>query len=173
MKSSKLLSLLLISSVAAASVVFSPCCCEARENSSILYDKAAAMAKAGDVAGAVPLFMHVTELSPEFVLGHYGLGKAYLLSGGKTEDSVKELKKAILCDRKFAKAYFYLGMAYMMQKEYYLAIDSFRNAYLADRSFVESLYNIGAIYDLTGHRFKSQKYFHEYFSAIRGGDEPF
>ena len=162
-----------ISSLLAAALLVSASPCFARENSSILYAKAATMAQGGDVEGAIPLFRHVVELSPSFVLGHYGLGKAYLCVDGRLDDAVKELKVATTCDRKFAKAYFYLGIAYMFRRNYDWAIDSFRDAYLADRSFVEALYNIAALYDKMGHPFKSKKFFHDYYSAIKGDNEPF
>ena len=171
MKSSRPLSLLLINSIVA--VLLCASSCRAAENSSLLYQKAAAMARSGDVSGAIPLFKRVTELSPAFVLGHYGLGKAYLCVDGRLDDAVRELKKAVLCDRKFAKSYFYLGMAYMFRKDYDWAIDSFRDAYLADKTFIEALYNIGALYDLMGHPYKSKKFYNDYIAALRGENEPF
>ena len=131
------------------------------------------MAQSGDVSGSIPLFVRVTELSPSFVLGHYGLGKAYLRVDGRTEDAVKELKKAVECDRSFSKAWFYLGMAHTFSKDYANAIDAFQGAYRADRSCIEALYNIGAVFDIMGHSFKSKKFFNAYFTAMSGGSEPF
>jgi tetratricopeptide (TPR) repeat protein len=146
---------------------------QAVENSSLLYKKAADMAFAGDVAGAIPLFQRVTVLSPSFVLGHYGLGKAYLCVDGRLDDAVTELKKAVACDRSFAKAHFYLGMAYMFRRDYAWSVDAFLLAYKTDRTFIEALYNIGAIFDFMGHPFKSRKYFNDYAAAKSGENEPF
>lgn len=173
MKSSNPFSRSRISSLLFAALLMHALPCFARENSSVLYAKAAAMAQGGDVEGAIPLFRRVIELSPSFVLGHYGLGKAYLCVDGRLDDAVKELKTAAVCDRKFAKAYFYLGIAYMFRHNYDWAIDSFRDAYLADKTFVEALYNIAAMYDYMGHPFKSRKFFQDYYSAVRGDNEPF
>ena len=147
--------------------------CASLENSSLLYKKAADMAYSGDVEGAIPLFKKVTELSPSFVLGHYGLGKPYLYVDGRLDDAVIELKKAVECDRSFSKAHFYLGMAYMFRKDYASAIDSFHQAYLVDRTCIEALYNMGAIFDFMGHPFKSKRYFGEYRAAKQGDNEPF
>ena len=120
-------------------------------------------------AGVVLVFCAATIL----VLGHYGLGKAYLYVDGRLDDAVIELKKAVECDRSFSKAHFYLGMAYMFRKDYASAIDSFHQAYLVDRTCIEALYNMGAIFDFMGHPFKSKRYFGEYRAAKQGDNEPF
>ena len=49
-----------------------------RENSSELYRAGTEEALSGNYENAEKIFNEVIRLSPDFVLGHYGLGKLYL-----------------------------------------------------------------------------------------------
>ncbi|HPI14725.1 MAG TPA: tetratricopeptide repeat protein, partial [Spirochaetota bacterium] len=51
-------------------------------------------------------------------------------------------------DKGLARAYFYLGMAYMFSKRYGQSLNAFNAAYELDRNLVEALYNMAVIYDL-------------------------
>ena len=130
-----------------------------RENSSKLYRTGEAEAIAGNYNKAENIFIEVIRLSPDFVLGHYGLGKLYLFKEGKSYEAEKELKTACKLDRHFSKAYFYLGLSYFYQKKYIAAIHAFDEAYNNDKTCIESIYNIGVIYDLMDKSLKSKKYF--------------
>ena len=131
----------------------------AAENSSILYKKGAEAANSGNYDEAEDIFKKVISLSPDFTLGHYGLGKLLLYKQGNAEKAQKELETAVSLDKSNSKAYFYLGFAYLYQKKYIPAIHAFNEAYNTDRTCIEALYNIGAIYDLMDSSFKSEKYF--------------
>ncbi|MBP7902346.1 MAG: tetratricopeptide repeat protein [Spirochaetes bacterium] len=130
-----------------------------RENSSELYRTGAKEALSGNFENAEKIFNEVIKLSPDFVLGHYGLGKLYLFKEEKIHEAEKELAIACRLDRHFSKAYFYLGLSYFYQKKYVAAIHAFDEAYNTDKTCIESLYNIGAIYDLMDKSLKSKKYF--------------
>lgn len=145
-----------------SAVLFSPML-GARENSSLLYQKGAALARAGKIKDSVVLFQRVVALSPWYCLGHYGLGKAYLHQERKNSDAIKHLKKATELDRTYAPAHFYLGFAYLLGGKKLKAIHSFQRAYTIDEEYIESLFNIGVIYDLMGAPLKSHLYFRRYF----------
>lgn len=135
---------------------------QAPENSSALYHKGAALAKNGAVDQSIPLFRRVIELSPSYCLGHYGLGKAYLSSPGMLGDAIKHLRLCVRYDQRFAKGYFYLGMAYLFAKQYVPALHAFKSAYDYDETMLEALYNIFIIYDMMGQGFKAMVYYNKY-----------
>ncbi|MBN1531688.1 MAG: hypothetical protein JXA20_03415 [Spirochaetes bacterium] len=139
-------------------------------SSSALYKKGVELARAGDIAGAIPLFERSVALSPYSCLGHYGLGKAYLHTGGKLDLAVKHLRISVSLDKGFAKGYFYLGMGYYLRGYYIQAIHAFDQAYRKDYTYIEALYNIGAMYDLMDNDYKSGLYFNRYLRE-RAGDE--
>lgn len=145
----------------------------ARENSATLYREGAASARAGDFKQAEELFLRARQLSPSYVLPHYGLGRVYLQQPDRLDDAVDSLRRAIACDKRYSRAHFYLGMAYMLRKNYPHAIRAFADAYEYDKTAIEALYNIGAIYDLMDHPFKSRKYYQLYLKRKEklGSDE--
>jgi len=135
----------------------------AGENSSRLYAQGAAFAVQGKYDEAIDVFKEVIRLSPYYCLGHYGLGKAYLLSPGKLDDAIFHLERATQLDRRFARAHFYLGMAYLLKGKHVPAIHAFDAAYASDDTYIEALYNIGTIYDMMGKKLKAQIYFQRYY----------
>ena len=144
-----------------------------RENSSQLYTQAAQLAQSGNIQEAIPLFEQVVKISPDFALGHYGLGKAFLYVEGRHKDSIAQLSKAVACDRRLARGYFYLGMAHMFAREYDRAIAAFSNAYALDKADSNALYNIAALYDITGRPLKALHYFHNYLKVRERGTGEF
>lgn len=134
----------------------------AGENSTDLYQKGAALALRGDIRAAIEIFRRVVAISPEYTLGHYGLGKALLYTDGGVEDAVEHLRKAVILDRRFAKGYFYLGMALMLSKRYVRALHAFKKAYRYDTSLTEALYNSAVIYEILQKKRKAQWYYNEY-----------
>ncbi len=141
----------------------------ARENSTELYKKGAALALSGDINAAIEIFRRVVAISPEYTLGHYGLGKALLYTDGGVEDAVLHLRKAVTLDRRFAKGYFYLGMGLMLSRRYVLALHAFEKAYRYDTSIIEALYNSAVIYDLLQKRRRAQWYYDEYLYMKKKG----
>lgn len=132
------------------------------ENSTVLYRKAALTAAGGKYDEAVNEFLKVIKVNPSYALGHYGLGKLYLYRENKIKDAVKHLEQAVRCDRGFAKAYFYLGMAYMLEKKYSRAAGAFTTAYNLDRGMYEALFNLSIIYDTINNRYLSRRYYDRY-----------
>ena len=93
---------------------------------------------------------------PNLAEGHYWFAK--LLSGGeklKTDGSlIKEpetqrakehLRRAIQINKKFAKAYFKLGLLLVDDREYPDAMKNFESAILYDKNFAEAHYHIALL----------------------------
>jgi tetratricopeptide (TPR) repeat protein len=140
----------------------------AAENSSAIYRQAIRAASAGRIDEAIPLFRKVIQLSPRSTLGHYGLGRSLLYRGETVQDAIKHLSLAASLDRKNAKAYFYLGIAYLFDEKYIPAIHAFSDAYRADSTMIEALYNTGVAYDLMRDYKKASLYFEKYLSRKYG-----
>ncbi len=135
---------------------------ESRDNPSVLYKKGAAFAAQGEIDKAIEIFKPLAENNPYYSLAHYGLGKAYLIKSGMLDESIRHLKISVALDRKFAKGYFYLGLAYQLSNKYNLAIKAYKDAYINSNSQIEALFNIGAVYDITGRIYQSKIYFNKY-----------
>ncbi len=142
---------------------------ESRINTSALYKDAAKQAKNGNIDQSIELFKKVIEANPYYTMGHYGLGRAYLYKEGKIKDAIKHLAISVKLDKKNAKGYFYLGLAYMLDHKYTHSINAFANSYHLDKTFVEALYNIGVVYDLMMDE-KANKYFDKYIQIKQKED---
>jgi tetratricopeptide (TPR) repeat protein len=135
---------------------------ESRDNPFVVYKKGAAAAIYGDFDNAIDIFKSLAESNPNYSLAHYGLGKAYLNKNGKLEDAIRHLKISVSLDKRFAKGYFYLGLAYQLSSKYNLAIKAYKDAYNFSNSQIEALFNIGAMYEITGRIYQSKIYFNRY-----------
>ncbi len=141
------------------------------ENSAAVYKKGAALAAAGKINEAIPLFEKAVKLSPYSCLAHYGLGRAYLSTEGKLDLAVKHLNKSVELDKSFARGYFYLGLAYFFNRNYIQAVHSFDRAYREDYTMIEALYNMGVQYDLMDNGYKAAIYFNKYLNEKYGQEE--
>ncbi|MBN2039581.1 MAG: tetratricopeptide repeat protein [Spirochaetes bacterium] len=137
------------------------------ENSTQLYENAVELAKKGEIDAAIEAFKRTIKASPNYSLGHYGLGKAYLYKDGMLQEAVKHLKLSVELDHSLSKGYFYLGIAYMLSKKYEPAIHAFSDAYRYDNEKVEALYNIAAIYEILQNNYQSQKYYKLYLERMK------
>lgn len=135
---------------------------ESGENPSVIYKKGAAFAAQGEIDKAIEIFKPLAESNPYYSLAHYGLGKAYLIKNGMLDEAIRHLKISVTLDRRFAKGYFYLGLAYQLSNRYNLAIKAYKDAYNFSNSQIEALFNIGAVYDITGRIYQSKIYFNRY-----------
>ena len=142
--------------------VFFAAAAESRETPFGIYKKAAALASQGEIDQAIEIFKPLAESNPNYSLAHYGLGKAYLKKTGRLEDAVKHLKISVSLDKRFAKGYFYLGLAYQLSNKYNQAIKAYKDAYSISTTQIEALYNIGVVYDITGRAYHSKIYFNRY-----------
>ncbi len=131
-------------------------------NSTLLYREGAKLALSGNIDGAIAKFKESIARNPYYSTGHYGLGKAYLHQPGKIKDAIRHLERAARLDSKNAKAYFYLGIAYMFDKKMVKAIHAFDDAYRRDATFIEAIYNIAAAYDMMGYDSKAFLYFEQF-----------
>ena len=104
----------------------------ARENSTMLYKKGVSLVLKKQLKDAEKVFKRVIKINPYYSLGHYGLGRVYLMKRGYLKEAVRHLKKSVSLDRRLAKGYFYLGMAHMLSKQYMRAIGAFKNSYKYD-----------------------------------------
>ncbi|HPB81941.1 MAG TPA: hypothetical protein PK200_07870 [Spirochaetota bacterium] len=133
-----------------------------QQNSSLLYRKAAEIATSGNLQQAIPLFREVIKLSPHYTKGHYGLGKALLYKEETVREGIRHLQKAVSLDRRNAPAFFYLGIGYMLSKNYMNSIDAFQKAYQLDPNMIEALFNIGSAFDIMENKKQSTRYFRQY-----------
>lgn len=134
------------------------------KSSSVLYGDGVKLMREGDYAGARNIFREALQINQNDTLTHYALGRSYLYYDSNITDAIKELKEAIRCDHKYSSAYFYLGIAYMFNSEYNLAITAFKSAYEYDRGNIDILYNISISYDLMGDDFNSLYYYRRYLT---------
>jgi tetratricopeptide (TPR) repeat protein len=138
------------------------------ENSTFYYNKGVEFFKANNMLEAENNFKQAVKVNPAYTLGHYGLGRVYILQDGKVKDAVKHLKLSVSLDSDFAKGWFKLGLAELISGKYVDSLHSFGMAYEKDKNIIESLYNIGVVYDLLGDEFKALAYFRLYYKKIKG-----
>ena len=135
---------------------------QSRQNSTQLYGEAAALARGGDIDGAVSAFQEVLKVNEYYALGHYGLGRTLLYKEGRLHDAIRHLRLSVTYDRRLAKGYFYLGLAYMLAGKYENALHNLADAYEYDREILEALFNMAVIYDLMKVDYKADRYFQWY-----------
>jgi tetratricopeptide (TPR) repeat protein len=142
-----------------------------RENSTELYRKGARLAVRGEIDEAIGVFKKVVEMSPNYCLGHYGLGKAYLYKYGMLEDAIKHLSISVSLDKKYSKGHFYLGMGYLLSRNYRQAVRSYKNAYAIDDTLTVALYNIAVCYETIGSHHEATIYYAMYKAQVEMGKE--
>jgi tetratricopeptide (TPR) repeat protein len=138
------------------------------ENSTDYYSSGVEFFRSGNFTEAEKSFKKSLEINPYYTLGHYGLGRVYMLRKDKIGDSIKHLKTAVKLDPGFASGWFKLGLAELVSGKYIDSLHSFSEAYGRDRSMIEALYNIGVIYDLLGDEYKAFSYYRLYYKGLKG-----
>lgn len=146
-----------------------------RDSPNAAYNRGVELAKNGDFRESIVYFEEAVSLSPYWSLAYYALGKAYLCAD--VEDNISKgtaaLKNAADLDKRSADAWFYLGMAYYLKKDYPHAVTSFNQAFLLDDTYIAALYNIASIYDLMGHTSKAVLFYKKYLDAKKREEEYF
>ena len=137
------------------------------ENSTFYYNKGVEFFKADNMPEAENNFKLAVKVNPSYTLGHYGLGRIYILQKGKMNDAIKHFKLSVSLDPNFAKGWFKLGLAELISGRYIDSLHSFEKAYEKDETFIEALYNIGIAYDLLGDDFKALTYYRLYYRKIK------
>ncbi len=143
------------------------------ENSSVYYKKGVEFFKAGNFPEAEKSFKQAIEANPSYTLGHYGLGRIYIMQNGRAADAIKHLKIAVSLDPNFAKGWFKLGLAELVSGKYIESLHSFHTAYEKDKTFIEALYNMGVVYDLLGKEYKAFTYYRLYYRKTKGIKDDF
>lgn len=143
-------------------VIFSPAVALGSENSSELYQKGVKEFQQGNIEQAEALFRKVILISPHYTLGYYGLGRVYLTREKDMSQAVKMFRKSVNLDRRYARAWFYLGMASYLDNRFMEALHAYKEAYRLDSSQVEALYNMGVIYDRMNRTWHASYYFRRY-----------
>jgi tetratricopeptide (TPR) repeat protein len=96
--------------------------------------------------------MLISKLQPRLARGtgtpeeHYELGCAYL-EKKLYEEAIRQFKKAIDLDPKYAEAHNNLGYAYFQQKQWELALRSYREATKHKEGYIPALSNLANLYE--------------------------
>jgi len=143
------------------------------ENSTFYYKIAVESFKAGDLSDAEKNFKLSLQVNPSYTLGHYGLGRVYILQKGKVPDAIKHFKSAVNLDPNFVRGWFKLGLAELISGKYMDSLHSFKEAYNLDKTYIEALYNMGVIYDLLGDDYKAFTFYRLYYRKIKGEKDEF
>jgi len=143
------------------------------ENSTQYYKKGVESFKSGNMPEAEKNFKLAVEVNPSYTLGHYGLGRVYLLRRDKVHEAIKQLKKSVKLDSNFARGWFKLGLAELVSGKYIEALHSFQKAYEKDKTYIEALYNMGVIYDLLGDNYQAFTYYRQYYRKLKGEKDLF
>ena len=138
------------------------------ENSTDYYNMGVESFKSGNFPEAEKNFKKSLEINPSYTLGHYGLGRVYMLRSNKIQDSIKHLKRAVILDPGFVRGWFKLGLAELLYGKYIDSLHSFHEAYERDRTMIEALYNMGVVYDLLGDEYRAFTYYRLYYLGLKG-----
>ena len=138
------------------------------ENSTFYYNKGVEFFKADNMLEAENNFKLAVKVNPAYTLGHYGLGRVYILQNGKVKDAVKHFKLSVSLDPNFVNGWFKLGLAELISGKYIDCLHSFKKAYELDETFIEALYNMGAAYDLIGDEFNALACYRLYYRKAKG-----
>ncbi|HPS85768.1 MAG TPA: tetratricopeptide repeat protein [Spirochaetota bacterium] len=143
------------------------------ENSTFYYNKGVESFKTGDLAEAKKNFKQAVEVNPSYTLGHYGLGRVYIMQQDKIPEAIKHFKLSVSLDSGFVRGWFKLGLAEFIAGRYVESLHSFKEAYDRDKTCVEALYNMGVIYDLLGDDYKAFSYYRLYYRKVQGKKDDF
>ncbi len=143
------------------------------ENSTFYYNKGVESFKSGNYADAEIDFKDAIQVNPSYTLGHYGLGRIYILQKGKAPDAIKHLKLSVSLDPGFVKGWFQLGLAELISGKYLESLQSFKQAYEKDKTLIEALYNMGVVYDLLGDNYTAFTYYRLYYRRVKGERDDF
>lgn len=143
------------------------------ENSTFYYNKGVESFKSGNYTEAEVNFKEAVKVNPSYTLGHYGLGRIYILKKGKAPDAIKHLKLSVSLDPGFVKGWFKLGLAELISGKYLESLQSFKQAYERDKTFIEALYNMGVVYDLLGDDYTAFTYYRLYYRKAKGESDDF
>jgi len=143
------------------------------ENSTFYYNKGVELFKSGNFTEAEINFKEALKINPSYTLGHYGLGRIYILQKGKAPNAIKHLKISVSLDPGFVRGWFKLGLAELISGKYLESLQSFKQAYERDKNFIESLYNMGVVYDLLGDNYTAFTYYRLYYRRVKGESDDF
>ena len=106
---------------------------------------AAALAKKGDLAGAVQHLQRAIQIWPDYVDAHENLGLAFIRQN-KPVEAVQSLRQALHLDPRRSSTHYYLGVALNLQGQKDLAVAEFREAIRGKPNYVSAIINLGNVY---------------------------
>lgn len=115
------------------------------------------------------VFRHAVAASPTALMAHANLGMV-LAAGGKTDEAIVALEKAMALNDHYAQIYEVLALAYDKKGESEKAISLYRKAISLDSNFIDAYSNLGNTLMMAG---RYDEAIHEYLAAIRKDPEFF
>jgi protein O-mannosyl-transferase len=115
------------------------------------------------------VFRHAVAASPSALMAHANLGMV-LAAGGKTDEAIEALGKAMALNDHYAQIYEVLGLTYDKKGEPEKAIGLYRKAISLDSNFIDAYSNLGNTLMVAG---RYDEAIHEYLEAIRRDPEFF
>jgi tetratricopeptide (TPR) repeat protein len=107
------------------------------------------MVRNSDLKSEQTLWSKTLMVNPMSVPAHANLGAA-LLSSGRLEESINELRKAIAINPSYTKPYYNLGIALLKLERYQEAIDNLSSAIRSDPKSYESYIALGSVFQKIG-----------------------
>ncbi|MGD8264624.1 MAG: tetratricopeptide repeat protein [Desulfobacterales bacterium] len=95
------------------------------------------------------LWSKTVQSSPDSLIAHGGLGRAYQ-DQGKLDAAIKEFEIALELNPKHAKTFYNLGVAYHQKGDLEKAVENFSRSVALDPNTINAHYNLGTIYHKQG-----------------------
>jgi len=103
------------------------------ENSTFYFNKGVESFKTGDFKEAEKNFKQALEINPSYTLGHYGLGRVYIIQNGRAPDAIEHFRRTVSLDPDFAAGWFNLGLAELVSGKHVAALQKKRK----DKNFCD------------------------------------
>lgn len=138
------------------------------ENISELRKNAIGLYNTNDIENAFEILKNIPDeqkTSEDYLL------MANIQQDYENEDKALEyLKEAIKKDKKYYKAYYNMGLIYIQNKQYLLAIESFQKTTKLNKDFAFAYYNLGCCYYELQNYKTAKSYFNR--AILRKNDAP-
>ncbi|MDD5449783.1 MAG: tetratricopeptide repeat protein [Candidatus Omnitrophica bacterium] len=118
-----------------------------------------------DYLKAIDQYSASVSKNPNYLVGHYNLGRDCLTMGWY-DMAITEFKKTIKLEPDFAEAHNNLGVAYWYKGQVVDAEYEYKEAASSRPQMAESYYNLGILYDISGRYQKAAENFKKVLSII-------
>jgi len=95
------------------------------------------------------LWSKTVQTSPNSLIAHGGLGRAYQ-DQGMLDEALREFEIAIKLNPKHAKTYYNLGVLYHQKDDLNKAVENFKRSVMLDPNTIRAHFNLGTIYHKEG-----------------------